>query len=61
MAYIDPFELMQNLEAELDNCMDYYHPQRKLINAIRESIVPTSITDEKKLADSLERERARNE
>lgn len=60
MARIDPFQLLDNLEADLDNEMEYDHPQRKLINAIRESIVDTDTVDRMKLAVFLERERARN-
>lgn len=49
MAYIDPFDLLLNLELDLEDGMGSDHPSRKLINAIRESIVPTSNEDTKQL------------
>ena len=61
MAYIDPFDLLSNLELDIEDDMDCDHPSRKLLNAIRESIVPTSPKDEQKLEWYLEKERVRNE
>lgn len=61
MARIDPFELLSYLESELEDDMGYNHPSRKLINAIRESVICESPKDVQKLQKFLEKERVRNE
>ena len=60
MARLDPFELLSYLESELEDDMGYTHPSRKLINAIRESIVCESPKDVQTLQTYLEKERERN-
>lgn len=60
MAKINPFDLLEILESELDQCMGYDHPQRKMIHAIHDSIECENLEDEQKLAIFLERERFRN-